>query len=137
MQPIKIDSISQSKVKFGIMVTILDGDKKYNFFNTKKDGTKTRAYQQYEKYGFKIGDTVQAEVKEEQKEGEDIKKGKTFTYTQRTILYFQEVENTPVVKSDIQKVISLEDRVARLEGIVLKKELIEDGIEIPDNDLPF
>ena len=98
MTKIKIDSISQDKVAFGLKITFVDGKNKYAFFNTKKDGSLTKAMEQFKKYGYSIGDTIEAEVREEEKTFRN-KEGKDVNYTQRTILYFQEIENTPVIKT--------------------------------------
>lgn len=89
MKKIKIDSLSQDKTKFGIKVTFISGKEKYIFYNTKKDGTTTKAFDQFRRFGFNIGDTVEAEVKEEQKKFLDDNK-KEVKYTERKIIYFQE-----------------------------------------------
>lgn len=102
MKPIKIDGISQDPTQYGIKVTIISGKDKYSFFDKKRDGSLTKAMEQFKKYGFSIGQTVNAEVKEEQKQFTN-KEGKTVNYTQRTIIYFQEVENTPVMTSAPEK----------------------------------
>lgn len=122
MKPIKIDGISQDPTQYGIKVTIISGKDKYSFFDKKRDGSLTKAMEQFKKYGFSIGQTVNAEVKEEQKtfQGKD---GKQVNYTQRTIIYFQEVENTPVFAAPENKQIeltewqeSVERRLRTLEG---------------------
>lgn len=84
---IKIDSISQDTVQFGIKTTLVSGGDKYSFFNTKKDGDKTKAQEQYEKHNFKVGDTVSISVKEEEKTFTNQEQ-KEITFTQRTILWF-------------------------------------------------
>lgn len=99
MTNIHIDSASEEKATFGNKVTIIDGKNKYIFYSTKKDGSVSRAYEQWQKYGFKVGDGVQAEIAEEQKSFPDKKTGKTITYTERKIIYFNEVEDTPVITS--------------------------------------
>ena len=91
MQSIKIESIQQDDKK----VTLIEGSKKYGFWRTKKDGGETKAFSQYKKYGFQVGDSVNAEIKEEPATFTDPK-GKEVNYTRRTILYFQEIEDTPV-----------------------------------------
>lgn len=128
MVTIKIDSISQDKVAFGTKVTFVDGKNKYSFFDSKKGGGLTKAMEQFKKYGFKVGDTVNAEVKEEEKSfqkkdfsGSPI--GDPINYTQRTILYFQEVENTPVFSSTpIRDETDLEFRIRKLEAAVFGNE---------------
>lgn len=103
MQTIKIDGLSQEKAKFGIKTTITSGKNKYYFYDTKKAGGNTKAWEQMNQYGFKVGQEVQAEVKEEQKTFINAE-NKSITYTDRKIIYFGEVENTPLVKNiDIEE----------------------------------
>lgn len=131
MQPIKIDSVEQVKDNYGgLKVTFTEGKNKFGFFSKKKDGTYTKAYEQFKKYNFSIGDTVNAEVKEEQKTFPDKKTGSPVPYTQRTILYFQEVENTPVFtqgkKTVEQEISEIKERLAKLEA-----HKNSDDIELP------
>ncbi len=94
MQKIKIESKEEKAVQFGIQVIFHEGKNKYSFYNTKKDGSFTKAWEQYRKYGFSTGDLINAEVKEEQ-ESFTNEKGKLVNFTRRTILYFNEVEHSP------------------------------------------
>ena len=137
MITLKIDSISQSKVQFGMKTTLECGGKKYSFFDTKKDGNATKAFEQFRKYKFGVGENVNVEVKEEEKEYE----GKP--YTQRTILYFGGVENVPTapmaqpVKRNAWKELDdLQKRVKALEknqaGMEESKAMGE-GNEEPEN----
>lgn len=109
MKKIKIDSLSQDKTKFGIKITFISGKEKYIFYNTKKDGTTTKAFDQFRRFGFNIGDTVEAEVKEEQKKFLDDNK-KEVKYTERKIIYFKEVENTPVFEK-AKEVANIDDEI--------------------------
>lgn len=97
MKQIKIDSLSQDKVQFGTKITIESDGKKYSFFDTKKDKSFTKAYDQFKRFKFGIGDVVSAEVSEEEKSFVN-EAGKNVKYTQRTILYFQESDNIPEVE---------------------------------------
>ena len=94
MITLKIDSVSQSRVPFGMKTTFACGDKKYSFFDTKKDKTLTKAFEQFRKHKFGVGDTIEAEIKNEEKSFTN-EAGKVVNYTQRTILYFGIVENVP------------------------------------------
>ncbi len=121
MTKIKIDSVEQSSVEFGIKFTLISERNKYSFFNTKKDGSDTKAYEQFKKYGFGVGDTVEAEVKEEQRSFTN-KDGENIDYTQRTIIYFKEVENTPIVQKSTERNVwdaikALEDRLDKLDKL--------------------
>lgn len=116
MKKIKIDGLSQDKVQFGTKVTIVSGKEKYSFFYTKKDGTTTKAFDQFRRLGFSVGDTVEAMTKEEDKSfvvKDGPKKGQTVNYKQRTILYFQEAETvkplTKPVTTNIDAEIKSED----------------------------
>ena len=120
MQPIKISSISEDATQYGKKITIIDGKLKYSFFDSKRDGNKTKAFEQYEKYGYRIGDTISAEVKEEEKTFTNDK-GKQVTFTQRTILYFEEVENTPTFGKNTPPAPSND----KFEQIMFKLEDIE------------
>lgn len=146
MKTLKIEGISQDPVQFGLKTTIVSGGDKYTFFGTKKDGNKTKAYEQFTKFGYKVGDTVDAEVKEEPRSFTN-KDGKNVDYVQRTILYFAEVEGTPIVKQG-----TLEERLSRLEARVKTLENAqgvqdesdftpdeepEEPDEINPDDLPF
>ena len=94
MQEIKIDSIAEAATKYGNEVKIQSGKNKYHFYSTKKDGNKTKAYEQYKLYRYQVGDVVKAEIDEKQKSfvnGE----GKTVNFTDRKIMYFAEVEGAP------------------------------------------
>lgn len=159
MTAIKIEGISQKTVQYGQMVTITSGKNKYSFFDTKKDGSFTKAFEQYQKYRFAIGDTVNCEVKEEPQTGTDKKTGGSFTYVQRTILFFEEVENVPThvsgalpvaTKPKLTPMPSRADAItaeltalkARVSNIVKLNNLTEkvEEPEIPgydNDDLPF
>lgn len=132
MKTIKIDSVEQKEVQYGTLTTITSNGDKYSFFDTKKDGSNTKAYEQFKKYEFKIGDAVSAEVKEEQDTFTN-KEGKKIDYTRRTILYFQEVENTPVVKSG--GTVNLEDRLGELEKRVSDLENLDSVPEVKGEDI--
>lgn len=120
LKDIKIEGLSQDQTQYGIKVVIQSGRDKYNFYSTKKDGNKTKAYEQLQQFRYQIGDTVKAEVAEEKKTFKDKKTGKDVTYTDRRILYFATVENTPVFEAP-------------------KKEIQTINIdeEIKSSDLPF
>ena len=126
MIKIKIDSVSQDKVEFGTKITLVSGKNKYAFFNTKKDGSQTKAYEQFKKFGFGIGDEVKAEVKEEEKSFTN-KEGKDITYTQRTILYFEEFDGVPTLE-----VANVPPRVEKPVASVLggKESVLEEKLDL-------
>ena len=131
MIKIKIDGINQDKVEFGTKITFMSGKDKYSFFNTKKDGSNTKAFEQFKKFGFQIGDTVEAEVKEEDKSFIN-KEGKNVSYKQRTIIFFNEIENMPMVTNSPKAEPSdLEARVKKLEDAVFAPIfVVDDNIDL-------
>jgi len=142
MITLKIDSVSQSSVQFGMKTTLECGGKKYSFFDTKKDGNATKAFEQFRKYKYGVGDTIEAEVKEEEKSFTN-EADKVVNYTQRTIMYFGEIENVPtapmaqpVKRNAWNELDDLQKRVKRLEknqaGMEESKAMGE-GNEEPEN----
>ena len=130
MTPINIEALSQDKTEYGLKVTLVDGRKKYVFYNTKKDGSETVAFQQFNQFGFKIGDVVQAEVKEEEKTFNDKKTGKPVTYTDRRIMYFETLnDTTPVVRNTPSSTPSGDVALAKqVSGLVSKLHALENRI---------
>jgi hypothetical protein len=55
----------------GNRIVIKSGGKSYSFFITKQDGTQSRAYQDYMKFGVQIGKTFSFGVTETQKQGQN------------------------------------------------------------------
>ena len=137
MKTIKIEGIEQKSVQYGTLFKIKSDRKNYQFFTTKKDGGETKAFGQFKKYKFGVGENVNVEVKEEEKEYE----GKP--YTQRTILYFGIVENVPTapiaqpVKRNAWKELDdLQKRVKALEknqAGMEESEAMGEGNEEPEN----
>lgn len=121
MQTLKIDGISEVPAKFGNKVTIISGKNKYHFYSTKKDGNKTKAYEQYKLYRYQVGDVVKAEI-DEKPDSFVNDKGKTVNYTDRKIMYFAEVEGAPDF-----------DRPKTAPAV----EVINIDAEIKESDLPF
>lgn len=95
IKEIKIEGLSQVQTQYGLKVTFQSGKEKPYFYSTKKDGTKSKAYEQFQQYRYQVGDTVKAEIKEEPKSFPDKQTGKTIAYTDRRILYFSTVEGNP------------------------------------------
>ena len=130
MITLKIDSISQSSVQFGTKTTLECGGKKYSFFDTKKDGGETKAFGQFKKFGYGVGDTIEAEVKEEEKSFTN-EAYKVVNYIQRTILYFGEIENVPTSPQTPQKRNAWEE-FDKLSKRVEVQEKNQSGIEEPE-----
>ena len=93
---IKVSEVSQKTIKNGSVMTKVtdEAGKKYSFFNKKKDGEPTAASVGF--LGVGIGDVVEIGFKEEEKSfvGDE---GKQISYTQRTILFANKLDNTVLV----------------------------------------
>lgn len=149
MQPIKIDGINQDPTQYGQKVTITSGKDKFSFFDTKKDGTFTKAWEQYKKYRYAVGDTVHAEVKDNPYTD---KKG--VARVGKNIIYFEEVEGVPThttapraatntaapVSQNAAMLQALQAEMvgvkARLSNIVNLNNLKEKVVSSPIDDIP-
>ena len=69
---------------------------KFSFWETKKDGSLTKASEQYQKFRFIAGDSVEIAFKESDGSFNNSKTGQRITKVNRTIVYFAvSDENTP------------------------------------------
>lgn len=68
-------------------LTILEDKFKYTVWITRKDGQPTKAYQQYNQLGLRVGSSVEAEVDEKEQSFVNAS-GKEINYTDRTVLFF-------------------------------------------------
>jgi hypothetical protein len=92
------------------MLKLEDGRVKYTLWKLKKDGTPTKAFEQWEQYELDQGMAVTAGIKEEEKSFEN-EKGDTILFTQRTILYFEGDEyGTPNV--------AIQSKEVDMEGLI-------------------
>lgn len=106
---------------------------KYEFFENKKDGGKTKAFEQWETFGLGVGDSVSAEVREEPQSFTNSQ-GKEINFTRRTILWFEGDEHgTPYVQ---EAKGGLEKRVENLENRMFELEAMLESKANP-SDLPF
>lgn len=94
-QKITINGHETKTFDFGTKHKVSDQNgTSYSFFETKKDGGPTKAFEQWKKYELGRGVTVDAEIKK------DKKKYNGKQYTQRTILYFYTDEhNVPYMQT--------------------------------------
>ena len=125
MTDITITGHETKEFSFGVKHVISDGQFKYEFFQTKKDGTTTKAFEQWKTYELGVGKIVQAEVKETPETFVN-KEGKTVNFTRRTILYFVGDEHQVPYQREAKQP-DLEKRVERLEKQVFGAE--EESIE--------
>lgn len=117
-----------------------DGKTKYQFYETKKEGGSTKAWQQWQDFELKAGIKVVAGVREDAKSfvnGE----GKTINYKQRTIIYFEgDSSGTPHMTEVPQKFQITEKMWEDIRGDV---DFLMAGVnevkkdEINPEDLPF
>lgn len=128
-----ITDVNIKPVNGSTVYTIFSGKDKFSFWSTKKDGSQTKACEQYNKFGFKPGDNVSIVYKSDPK---------SFT---KTILFFKTVdENTPDVgktqpsQNDglARRLVELEKRVKMLEDKEIKT-VFNGEEEINIDDVPF
>jgi len=150
LKTINITGHETKEFSFGIKHIVMDDRTKYEFFETKKDKTETKAFHQWKKFGLGVGKQVQAEVVEEEKSFTG-KEGNPVKFTQRTIIYFKGDEyGTPyqtdlpegsntTIQAIVNQLKSHEMRISKLEGqtIGIDDEPVEPGVEINAEDLPF
>lgn len=166
---ITVSSKGEKLVKYAggdfVVVEVVDSnDKKYSIPKLKVDGKITVAYEQIQKVA--VGETITVGVDEQQKKSKD---GKSYTartirsikgdeykipYTKPATVNIETGEKTGVSGAvgtkyqgevDRANFDQLEGRVRVLEGIVLKKEMDEDGEDgieernpgLTIDDLPF
>ena len=125
---IQITAVESTEKK----IVLKDGNLKYYFWLKKKDGTDTKANQQFQKFRFATGDAVEAAVKVEQKTFTN-EKGKEINFTDRNIAFFLVQDNAPVAPQRPQEAVQapitpkvdteLEKRLKALEERILKLEL--------------
>ena len=109
----KIEGISKRDSKeilgYNLIETVStdwgDKDMKYTLWKTKKDGTNTKAYDQYKELGIEIGGTADISYKEEPREFQykDKKTGeeKTGKTSNRTIAFFNQERLGVVTDADV------------------------------------
>lgn len=96
MQTLTIQNIETKMTKTGnTKVILVCQEGKFYFYRDTKNGP-SKSQQQFEKFRFKLGDVIQAEVKTEQKTFVNDQ-GKEITFNDNWIQYFAEVEGNPAV----------------------------------------
>lgn len=94
MQKLTIHGIESKQTKTGNTKTVLVCEEgKFYFYRKTKTGT-SKAQEQFNKFDFKIGDTIEAEVQTEDKTFTNPA-GKSITYKDNWVKFFGEVGNTP------------------------------------------
>lgn len=152
MQKLKIEEIRDKEIK----LVIVSGGKKFDLWKKKKTGEITKAYEQFKKFGYEVGNITNAEIAESEEIFKN-KKGETIEYTKRTILFFQEVDNLPVMVEEkpvktqdnandgvpvgnievkLDELLTLVKGIARTNNIVVN-DVPEKSEEIKTEDLPF
>jgi adenine specific DNA methylase Mod len=115
--------------------TLVTDKGKFKFNQKKKDtGEETTAYQQFQKFGFKSGDTIEIAYFTS-KESFINDKGKSVTYDKNTVAYFPSDDNgspkAPIMLKtnqnpiDGQNLSKLEARVATIERILNDNGIFE------------
>ncbi len=155
MQTITIEGVESKMAKTGnTKVTLVCKEGKFYFYQKTKDGL-SKAFQQFTKFGFKMGDSVQAEVKTESKSFTN-EQGKAITYADNWIQYFAEVEGVPVAPRPTfgtevpttaeivpersfdtnQRIIDLEETIKKMRTAFQNHEDRIKSLETPTVDIP-
>lgn len=71
---------------------------KFSFWSKKQDGTPSKAFEQWEKFGYKIGDTVDIAYSEKQSDKVNPHTGKPYAPNKNVAYFITVDENTPSVK---------------------------------------
>jgi hypothetical protein len=114
---ITITAVEQKDTKVGPKIILHTGKDKYEFFVSKKDGNKTKAFEQYKQFKIGLGDSQIVEA-EEKPETFINGKGETVNFIRKTILYFVTDENK-IPKGYVAQAhgeATLEDRITALEN---------------------
>lgn len=100
---ITIEGLETKATQYGVKFVLKFGKEKYEFYDKKKTGHPTKAYEQFKARKLTVGDTVVVAVDEQPKSFTN-KEGKNVNYTQRRVMYFPEpsapAPAKPPVKAD-------------------------------------
>lgn len=145
---ITITGIETRAVNESTVYTLVAGTDKYQFWSKKKDGSDTKAFEQFQQLGIKQGDTVNVAVEIKQ-ETFINKEQKEITFDRRTILFFKSEENTQAHQSQVphsdaamqimqSNMDNMEARISALEEYTgqVKKEGKTDDLPIIQTDTP-
>jgi len=125
----------------GMGYTIVDGKKKYKFYNKRKDGEITKAYEGFEKLKLRIGDDVDAEVEEEDKTFVNDS-GKTINYVDRRVKFFytdgENMATAQSPKATVTQPTDVEERFKALEKRIdfLEEHLYPGDVKTPTEKPP-
>lgn len=89
---IQVTGIETKQLEFGTKYTLISGKDKYSFFDKKKDGTNSKAYDQFISFIVRVGQEYPVAVNEEEKKFTNAQ-GDEINYTERRIMYFVTKEN--------------------------------------------
>lgn len=146
MQTITIEGVETKATKTGNTKTVLIcREGKFYFYRNTKTGV-SKAQEQFNKYGFTIGNIVEAEVQTEDKTFTNPK-GDEITYKDNWIKFFAEVENTPVVSNvpvqpespsqvnfdTNQRILDLEETIKKMRAAFADHEFRIAKLEPTDN----
>lgn len=111
--------------------TILSNQGDFQFWKNKKDGSETKAYEQFQQFRFVSGDTVEVIYKEQDASYLNKKSGKMVNKINKNIIYFAQIdENTPATPIPEHKVDNdIEKITARLDD--LEKRIVDLEVGVP------
>lgn len=95
----KVSGIENREVNGNKIIILLDGKNRFDIWEKKRDGGNTKAWDEFQKFRFMIGDVVSVNFTESES-GQNKYTGKPFI--NRRIISFEQVENTPVTSHTSQ-----------------------------------
>lgn len=133
---IKYCGFETKSMQFGTKYKIKDEEgKSYSFFDSKKDGNQTKAYQQF--LDLKVGDRVGIAYKEE----EGVYNGKPVKY--KTVMYFTDARNVsqdtpqqrlPEDDARLDLILTKLDKIIRLIGEPVSDAEMAEEIPMPEEE---
>lgn len=149
MQKLTIEGIESKITNTGnTKVVLVCKEGKFYFYRNTKTGI-SKAQEQFNKYGFTIGNVVEAEVQTEDKTFTN-QKGDEITYKDNWIKFFGEVENAPIL-IDIpenegnasqfnfdtnKRILDIEETIKKMRVAFLNHESRIHDLETPIIDIP-
>ena len=147
-KPVVITDVTMKPVGTSIVYMLETSGGKFSFFNKKQDGSETKAYSQFVKFGFKKGDSVEIAYTEKVSDKINSFTGKPFV--NYSVMFFvtadehtpatPKVYNTPTTSyADIPTIQIGEaedknDYLLMINKLSSRLSVVEKFLEIPSND---
>jgi len=147
-KPVVITDITIKPVGTSMVYMLDTNGGKFSFFNKKQDGTDTKAYSQFVKFGFKKGDSV--EIAYTEKVSDKINAYTNKPYVNYNVMYFvtadEHTPSTPKVESNVSSTmhpdipaIQIEkednnDYLLMINNLSARLSVVEKFLDIPIKD---